>query len=395
MNATYKRMKRIIVVVALMAQLPAMAQNFTLDGVINNKSYDGLYMYLRRVAVTNNREAATVDSAVMKDGRFHFSLTATAPYMARLALPEKDSVHHFLYGLPETECVVEPDARVTLTFDAADPYSTTLTGGHINADYDATVLAANRLCRQQTSQMMRQRQEDEQKAPYTDAQNEAYSKRLTAIYAAMKPATLAFVRHNIGNDFGATSLFAGGPDYFGQAVFDSLAQKVRPALLAAYNGRVAREKAELEQELKARDHNRPGVDYTDFVSKTADGRTVRLSDYLKPGRILLVDFWASWCVPCQMEIPHIKDLYRQWHDKGLDVISVSLDTKRPAWEKAIDRNKMPWPQLSTLEGFSADAAKAYAVSAIPFVILIDQQGRLALVNMHGDVLDKKIAELLQ
>ena len=388
-------MKRIIIALALMAQLPALAQNFTLNGVINDKSYDGLYMYLRRVAVTNNREASTVDSAVIKDGRFHFSLTATAPYMARLALPAKDSVHHFLYGLPETECVVEPDARVTLTFDAADPYSTTLTGGHINADYNATVLAANRLCRQQTSQMMRQRQEDEQKAPYTDAQNEAYSKRLTAIYAAMKPATLTFISHNIGNDVGATMLFATGPDYLGQATFDSLAHIVKPELLAAYNTRVAKEKAEVEQELKAREYNRPGVPYTDFVSKTSDGRTVKLSDYLKPGHILLVDFWASWCVPCQMEIPHIKELYKQWHDKGFDVISVSLDTKHAAWEKAIARNKMPWPQLSTLEGFSADAAKRYAVGAIPFVILIDQQGRLALVNMHGDVLDKKIAELLQ
>ena len=290
-------MKRIIIALALMAQLPALAQNFTLNGVINDKSYDGLYMYLRRVAVTNNREASTVDSAVIKDGRFHFSLTATAPYMARLALPEKDSVHHFLYGLPETECVVEPDARVTLTFDAADPYSTTLTGGHINADYNATVLAA----------------------PYTDAQNEAYSKRLTAIYAAMKPATLTFISHNIGNDVGATMLFATGPDYLGQATFDSLAHIVKPELLAAYNTRVAKEKAEVEQELKAREYNRPGVPYTDFVSKTSDGRTVKLSDYLKPGHILLVDFWASWCVPCQMEIPHIKELYKQWHDKGFDV----------------------------------------------------------------------------
>ena len=190
-------------------------------------------------------------------------------------------------------------------------------------------------------------------------------------------------------------LFATGPDYLGQATFDSLAHIVKPELLAAYNTRVAKEKAEVEQELKAREYNRPGVPYTDFVSKTSDGRTVKLSDYLKPGHILLVDFWASWCVPCQMEIPHIKELYKQWHDKGFDVISVSLDTKHAAWEKAIARNKMPWPQLSTLEGFSADAAKRYAVGAIPFVILIDQQGRLALVNMHGDVLDKKIAELLQ
>lgn len=388
-------MKRIIIALALMAQLPALAQNFTLNGVINDKSYDGLYLYLRRVAVTNSRESTMVDSAMIKDGRFHFELTVTSPYVGHLALPEKDPVHHFLYALPETDCIVEPDANVTLTYDAADPYAITLTGGRISADYDATVLTANRQCRQQTSQLMKQREADEQKAPYTDAQNDAYSKKITAIYATMKLATATFIKHNIGNDAGATVLFASGPDYLGQATFDSLAHVVKPELLAAYNTRVAKEKAEVEQELKAREYNRPGVPYTDFVSKTSDGRTVKLSDYLKPGHILLVDFWASWCVPCQMEIPHIKELYKQWHDKGFDVISVSLDTKHAAWEKAIARNKMPWPQLSTLEGFSADAAKRYAVGAIPFVILIDQQGRLALVNMHGDVLDKKIAELLQ
>ena len=388
-------MKRIIIALALMAQLPALAQNFTLNGVINDKSYDGLYLYLRRVAVTNSRESTMVDSAMIKDGRFHFELTVTSPYVGHLALPEKDPVHHFLYVLPETDCIVEPDANVTLTYDAADPYAITLTGGRSSAGDDATVLTAHRQCRQQTSQLMKQREADEQKAPYTDAQNDAYSKKITAIYATMKPATATFIKHNIGNDVGATMLFATGRDYLGQATFDSLAHVVKPELLAAYNTRVAKEKAEVEQELKAREYNRPGVPYTDFVSKTSDGRTVKLSDYLKPGHILLVDFWASWCVPCQMEIPHIKELYKQWHDKGFDVISVSLDTKHAAWEKAIARNKMPWPQLSTLEGFSADAAKRYAVGAIPFVILIDQQGRLALVNMHGDVLDKKIAELLQ
>ncbi len=220
-------MKRIIIALALMAQLPALAQNFTLNGVINDKSYDGLYLYLRRVAVTNSRESTMVDSAMIKDGRFHFELTVTSPYVGHLALPEKDPVHHFLYVLPETDCIVEPDANVTLTYDAADPYAITLTGGRISADYDATVLTANRQCRQQTSQLMKQREADEQKAPYTDAQNDAYSKKITAIYATMKPATATFIKHNIGNDVGATMLFATGPDYLGQATFDSLAHIVK------------------------------------------------------------------------------------------------------------------------------------------------------------------------
>ena len=95
-----------------------------------------------------------------------------------------------------------------------------------------------------------------------------------------------------------------------------------------------------------------------------------------------------------MEIPEIKKLYEKYHDKGFDVVSVSLDTKREAWTKALDAEQMPWLQLSTLEGFKSKSAQAYAVHAIPFVVLISGNGNILQVNIHGQLLEKNIEENL-
>lgn len=376
------------------AAMSVKAQNYTLEGNINNSAYDGLHMYLLRVAVTNSRETSVVDSALIKDGRFRFNLSVTSPYIGRITLPEKDSVHHFLYDLPEATAIVEPDAKISLEYNAGDPYATTITGGKINADYDRTILAANRNNRKESAVLMKKREEEEKVKPYTDAQNDAFSAKLRNIYASEKPAEIAFIKQNIGNDAGATEFFYHDSAWYGKALYDSLSQMVKPEYLVSYSERVKKENEAVEREQYIRSHTHPGVQYTDFATKTVDGKDVKLSDFMKPGHIVMIDFWASWCVPCQMEIPHLKDLYKKWHDKGLDIISVSLDTKRQPWLKAMERNKMPWTQVSTLEGFNAEAAKAYAVAAIPFVVIIDQQGKLALVNLHGELMDKKIEELL-
>ena len=106
-------------------------------------------------------------------------------------------------------------------------------------------------------------------------------------------------------------------------------------------------------------------------------------------------FWASWCRPCRAEIPELKRLYEKYRDAGFEIVSVSLDTDRNRWEKAMEAENMPWPQWSSLDGFKSESAKSYAVHAIPYVVLIDGEGTLASVNKHGEILEKTIASLLK
>ena len=121
---------------------------------------------------------------------------------------------------------------------------------------------------------------------------------------------------------------------------------------------------------------------------------MKLSDYVHPGHVTMVDFWASWCVPCVQELSFLKSLYQTYHGQGLDIVSVSLDTKRSAWEAAVKKHQIPWPQISDLKGWHGTITKDYAISAIPFIIVIDQKGNIAVRNLHDYKLENAIKELL-
>lgn len=123
-----------------------------------------------------------------------------------------------------------------------------------------------------------------------------------------------------------------------------------------------------------------------------DGRPVALSSLR--GRYVLIDFWASWCKPCRVENPHLVQLYEQYKGKGFEVYGVSLDGSREKWLKAVAADKLPWVQVSDLQGFKGKAVAAYAAQAIPLTLLLDPQGRIIAKSPTGEELQEKLAALL-
>ncbi|HEY9550676.1 MAG TPA: DUF4369 domain-containing protein, partial [Prevotella sp.] len=115
--------------------LPIAAQQFDLEGTVNSTAYDGIRIYLSKQNTTNSRQSTVVDSALIQQGKFHFTVPVSTPFVAHLWLPEKDSEHH-MYDLPETNCIAE-HGKVSIIYDAADAYKTTLSGGTLNAAYDS------------------------------------------------------------------------------------------------------------------------------------------------------------------------------------------------------------------------------------------------------------------
>jgi len=111
----------------------------------------------------------------------------------------------------------------------------------------------------------------------------------------------------------------------------------------------------------------PSVSYPD-----ADGKLSGLEKY--KGKYLLIDFWASWCGPCRAAIPKVKELYNQYHDKGFDVVSISIDTDKGAWKKAMQQENMPWQQL--LSSDKDKTMKEFQFSGIPTLYLIDPAGNI-------------------
>lgn len=137
-----------------------------------------------------------------------------------------------------------------------------------------------------------------------------------------------------------------------------------------------------------------GQQYTDFEMKDPNGNVLKLSDYAGKGKVVLVDFWASWCGPCREEMPNLVKLYDAYKNKGLEIVGVSLDQKEDAWKKGIKDMGMKWPQMSDLKYWDNYAARLYAVSSIPHTLLLDKDGTIIARGLRGNALYEKISQLL-
>lgn len=119
----------------------------------------------------------------------------------------------------------------------------------------------------------------------------------------------------------------------------------------------------------------------DFRAATLNGDTVSL--YSITGKVKLVDFWASWCGPCRAENPNVRKIYDKYHAAGLEIIGVSLDTKKQDWAKAIRDDKLSWIHVSDLGGWQSELGRLYAVKAVPCTYLLDEHNRVVAKNLRG------------
>ena len=126
-----------------------------------------------------------------------------------------------------------------------------------------------------------------------------------------------------------------------------------------------------------------GTPYTDLTLELPDGSRKSLSDYVKKGQLHFIDFWASWCGPCRAAIPSVKEMHRQWGDR-VNILSISLDTNKEAWQQAMQQEQMPWTQLLVPRESSKALTDAYQVRAIPYLMIIDGDGRILLTTHSAD-----------
>ena len=135
-----------------------------------------------------------------------------------------------------------------------------------------------------------------------------------------------------------------------------------------------------------------GQPFIDFTLQTVDGKDVNLAEVIKNNKVTMIDFWASWCGPCRNENPVVKAAYEKYHDKGLEIVGVSVDRKEAAWLQAVKEDALPYIQVRDAEG---DVANDYAVVYIPANFLYDQNGVMVAKGLRGEELEAKLAELLK
>ncbi len=124
------------------------------------------------------------------------------------------------------------------------------------------------------------------------------------------------------------------------------------------------------------------------------GQLMKLSD-LK-GKVVLIDFWASWCGPCRQENPNVLRMYQKFKSKGFTVFSVSLDENAASWKEAIQKDKLEWPShVADLLGWKSPLVATFGFDGIPFTLLLNREGKIIGKNLRGEKLEEKLSELLK
>ena len=129
-----------------------------------------------------------------------------------------------------------------------------------------------------------------------------------------------------------------------------------------------------------------GMKAPDFTIEGPDGKTVNL--YQAKAKYTVLDFWASWCMPCRAESPKMVQLYQKYHTKGLQIIGISLDNDKSKWQAAIEKDHLSWTHVSQLQGWKSPVARMYNVSQIPNTYLLDENKKILAKGLRADEIDE-------
>ena len=153
-------------------------------------------------------------------------------------------------------------------------------------------------------------------------------------------------------------------------------------LIFSVNVLVAQQSSTIKKGMAAPEISLPGINDT----------TITLSS-LK-GKVVLVDFWASWCLPCRKNNPELVKLYEKFKPQGFEILGVSIDQKKNDWLNAIQKDGLLWPQVVDQKGWNAKSTYDYGLNEIPTSFLLDKEGKVKAISLTGEALEKEIKKLL-
>jgi thiol-disulfide isomerase/thioredoxin len=136
-----------------------------------------------------------------------------------------------------------------------------------------------------------------------------------------------------------------------------------------------------------------GAPFPDFDEKDLDGKPLAIANY--KGKIVLVDFWATWCGPCVAELPNVLEAYQKYHDKGFEIVGISLDSDKARLASFLQTKKMPWRQYFDGKQWENKLAGKYGINSIPSTFLLDREGKIIAKNLRGEALDTELAKALE
>ncbi|WP_165022987.1 TlpA disulfide reductase family protein [Dysgonomonas sp. ZJ279] len=359
--------------VAILMSSCVEKKEFTINGNMGDDEFEGQQVYLQEVGA-DWKEKINIDTAIIENGAFTFKGVAKESNVVRfIVLAEADARRK----VPAT-VIIEPGI-IQLSFDSIP----TVKGTPANDSYQAFASKANAISQEQKAIYEKSKQDTANVALQADLE-----KQYEAKDAEMKTILYDYVKANIQTQVG-TYFFATRAYQFSLDQLKELLPLVSPEFKT--NERIL----SMEKRAQALEATQVGNSFVDIKGNVPDGKEVALSDYAGKGKYVLVDFWASWCPPCRRDMPILVEAYKKYNSKGLEIVGVSIDDDKAAWEKGIKDLNITWPQMSDLKGWKSDLSNAYGVASIPHTVLLDKEGKIIAKDLHGKQVMDKLDELFK
>lgn len=316
------------------------------------------------------QDQSSPDSVQAVAGKFTFKGVVNEPSKATI----------FLSGLNKgIEVFLEKNTELKIQGDAGKNGRLSVTGGKCQAEYNKYRKSIEPIETQ--LEMLNNKQEHQDIGL---KERELIEKQYDSLYMNMQNLAKLFIRHN-PTSFVSLSLLNGMLYHMQPKLMQEMFNNLDDRIKQSKGGK------KIEETIAIKLRTDIGQVALDFVQPDTLGKAISLSSF--KGKYVLLDFWASWCGPCRAENPYVLKAYQKFKDQNFTVISVSIDTDRKAWLKAVQQDGLPWTQVSDLKPQNS-AATIYAIKGIPSNFLIDPSGKIIERNLRGEYLINKLGDMM-
>ncbi|MDR1937483.1 MAG: AhpC/TSA family protein [Tannerellaceae bacterium] len=351
---------------------------YTISGTIDQEAAEGQYVYLY---MYSDKEAAPLDSALVTGGAFSFKGVQDTPLLVALRPAEGviDSPQQIIYGGFDPYApwflLDNSNLKVSLGLNSA------VEGSPENNELTAYYRLLDEIYDGQTELEAQLKSKNDSLINIGEAALEALDAQAISLHKAyilshsnsLAGANVFYINRYALPEADQREIIAQAGDLF----------KSAPGIDKRIEHLAILEKVAI------------GKAFTDFEMSDPQGNPHKLSEYTGKGKVVLIDFWASWCPPCRRSMPYLREVYKQYKDKGFEIVGVSLDRTQEAWVKGIEDLQITWPQISDLQYWKSAGAALYGVNSIPHTVLLDKDGIILAKNLHGADLGAKLAEILE